>query len=275
MALVPFKVSDGSTIYWDSNTKKIMTEGGKRDSYYTANSAEEAQSLWNNRLGNKGGSSGSSSRSPAQTYAEMIIEAQKKQIEEQKKFLGNYKENNKFAFDEQLAKEASSSEYSPYYDEMLTDFLKDIDLKRQTVQDDQKLSTELYKLDTEASSREFTRALRRANEGYSSRGTFYSGAREGQIGEGTVEYNADRQGGQLRQDATQRGFDRTLQAYDIQQSNKERDIGREKDYAIASGVEQRRGEALNQYNSNLIQAYSRRFSPGDPAGYTVANYLRY
>ena len=60
MALQPFQVSDGSTIFYDPTTKKIMTEGGKQDSFYKANSIQEAQTLWNTRLGNRGSNSGSS-----------------------------------------------------------------------------------------------------------------------------------------------------------------------------------------------------------------------
>lgn len=53
MALQPFQVSDGSTIYFDTSTKKIMTEGGKQDSFYSAGDIDEAKTVWNNRLANK------------------------------------------------------------------------------------------------------------------------------------------------------------------------------------------------------------------------------
>lgn len=59
MALQPFQVSDGSTIFWDDKTQKIMTEGGKNDSFYTAGSVDQAQQVWNQRLANKSGKSGS------------------------------------------------------------------------------------------------------------------------------------------------------------------------------------------------------------------------
>ena len=58
MALQPFQVNDGSTIFWDPTSKKIMTEGGKNDSFYKANNINEAQQLWNTRLGNRAASGG-------------------------------------------------------------------------------------------------------------------------------------------------------------------------------------------------------------------------
>lgn len=62
MPLQSFQASDGSTVFYDPATKKIMTEGGKQDSFYTAGSLNEAQSVWNQRLANKasGASVGSS-----------------------------------------------------------------------------------------------------------------------------------------------------------------------------------------------------------------------
>lgn len=59
MALQPIKVSDGSTVFFDTTTKKIMTEGGKQDSFYKATDANNAVQVWNQRLAGK--SSGGSS----------------------------------------------------------------------------------------------------------------------------------------------------------------------------------------------------------------------
>lgn len=69
MALQPFKVSDGSTIFWDSDTGKIMTEGGSRDSYYKAGSVQEAQQVWNQRLGNKASKSPGNKSSSDNAYS--------------------------------------------------------------------------------------------------------------------------------------------------------------------------------------------------------------
>jgi hypothetical protein len=53
MALQPIQVSDGSTVFFDTTTKKIMTEGGKQDSFYKATDANNAVQVWNQRLANK------------------------------------------------------------------------------------------------------------------------------------------------------------------------------------------------------------------------------
>lgn len=269
MAKTRFIDSAGREAWVDENNM-VWTEGGNNPTYYT-------RDRWNIRQRNEWGSKSSSSsdKSPYQTYLDEMVEAQKKDIEERTSFLKDYTKNNALSFDEELAKQASSAEYSPYYDEMLDDFLKDIDLKRQTVEDDKRLTTELYTMDQQANTREFTRALRKAQQGYSSRGTFDSGAKEAGIGEATVENQYERDRAQLGYDARQRGYDRTLEGYDIDQTRGQRDIGRDKEAAIAGGVEQRRGEAMQQYNTNLLQSYARRFNPGDPAGYTIASYLKY
>jgi len=53
MPLQSFKASDGSTVFYDPTTKKIMTEGGTRDSFYSANSLDDATNVWNQRLANR------------------------------------------------------------------------------------------------------------------------------------------------------------------------------------------------------------------------------
>lgn len=72
MALQSFKASDGSQVFYDPATKKIMTEGGKQDSFYTANNVNDAQAVWNQRLSNKSagitGQSNSSSSNTMATY---------------------------------------------------------------------------------------------------------------------------------------------------------------------------------------------------------------
>jgi hypothetical protein len=69
-----------------------------------------------------------------------------------------------------------------------------------------------------------------------------------------------------------------LGTLDTLTARKQRDVGREKQTAIAGGIEQRRGEALTQYYTPFTQMYYRKFptsSGGALKGYLPEEYLRY
>lgn len=265
MALQQFTDSAGRTAWLDPRTNRVYTENGKKDTGYTKEQWDQRQI---NRWG-KGDSKG---------IVESIFDSNKDLIERQKNFMKDYTKDNPFVFDEALAKESATAEYSPYYDELLSDYLKDIELRRETVQDDKKLSSDLQAYDLAAKGRDYQRAVTTAEEGYSGKGMYFSGHKNRAIGELTVENKADVERSGTIYDARQRGYDRSLESLDIQESMKERDLQREKEAAIEQGVLNRKGEAMTQYYTPLTQSYYRQFgtSPSEiMQGYMVPDYFRY
>lgn len=146
-----------------------------------------------------------------------------------------------FEFDEELAREASTAEYSPFYAEKLDEFLTDIETTRSRGGAEEKKLLEDLTVERDI--------------GLAERGLTYSGEKKRVLGE---ELTAET--------ASPVGFVRNLQrqARDVGLSTKqlmedlstqafrgERDIEREKGVAIEQGVLQRRGEALESYLSGL------------------------
>lgn len=198
----------------------------------------------------------------SEQYANDLVSSMDNYWKRQTDFMGDYVKNNPFVFDEELAKKSSKAEYEPYYSELLDDYLADVGVKRDTIQDEGKL---LMALKTTPSgtageaTRSYDRAVAQAEEGFAGSGMFFSGIKNRRLGQAEVE----------------RGYDVGTMATGVQR--KSRDIGREQETAIAGGVEQRRGEQTKQYNLGIQQAFTRQFpssSAGVLAGYTIPEFLR-
>ena len=207
-----------------------------------------------------------------------IMDQTKSQIKEETSFLEKYTKENPFVFDEELAKQSSTAEYDPYYSEMLNDYLGGVELKRESIEDDRSLLSEMRKYDDASASRAYTKAVSQAEEGFAGRGTFFSGNKERALGEANVQNVEGNELRSIEYGAKNRGLDRTNQALELDVSQKTRDVGRDKQTAIEGGVLQRRDEALNQYYTPFEQSYFRAFpsSSGDTLkGYLPSEYLRY
>lgn len=216
--------------------------------------------------------------SVAEIEAQKILDAQKKVIDEEKKFIEKYKQDNPFVFDEELARQSATAEYEPYYSELLQDYLGQTESQRQTVQDEQKLAQDLYKLDTSARSRAYERAIGEAERGFAGSGLFFSGIKERTTGQQEVEYGSESQRASGQYGTQQAGFERTLGDIGTAEQQKTRDIGREQQASIESGVLKRESEAEKGYYTPLIQSYYRQFptSSGNVLqGYVVPDYLQF
>jgi hypothetical protein len=221
---------------------------------------------------------GSSGGKSAADYADEILNAQKKQIDEETKYLEGYTKDNPFVFDEELARKSATAEYEPYYSELLKDYVSDLELKRQTTRGEADLLTTLNKLDMGNRTLSYQNAVRNAEEGFAGRGMFFSGAKNRAIGNEEIAYKTGMEGAEARYETGQAGYNRQLGAYDIAQQRQERDIGREQQEAVESGVLKRQKEAMAQYYTPLEQSYYRKFpstSGGTLKGYTVPEYYRY
>lgn len=270
--------SVGREIWVDDRTNQTFTEGGTRSTGYDLEGWNERQ-LKEQSKGRFGGSKESSSKDPVTQYVDSIIESQKQAIKDQTKFLKDYEKNNPFAFDEELARQSSTAEYDPYYSELLTDYLADIDVQRETVQDDQALAETLKKYDDASANRQFTTAVQKTRQGFAGRGLYFSGLQERGVGEQEVDF-MDQTG---RRDSIFQnqmgGYQSQLGMLDTAGQRKERDIERQKKEAIEGGVLQRESEAIKQYNVPLVQSYTRRFGSSDPnnalSGYLIPEGLKY
>lgn len=230
--------------------------------------------------GKGGQGQGGGSQDPmqiAQQYADSLIKAQEAILKRETDFLEGYTKTNPFVFDEALAKKSATAEYQPYYSELLDDYVKGVDLQRETTRGEANLLTTMQKLDTGARTRAYDQAVAKAEEGFAGQGLFFSGIKQRAIGEQTVESQAGQEGSTARYNNQQEGLSRQLTGYDINQQQKTRDIGREQEYSIEGGILQRKKEATAQYYTPLEQSYYRQFPSSSGSalkGYTVPEYFR-
>lgn len=210
-------------------------------------------------------------------YASQYTKALQDQINKETQWVDKYLKDNPFVFDEELARKSATAEYQPYYSELLQDYMEDVKVKRQNVQDEQKLLRELRQLDVSQKSRSYQYAVENAQEGYAGKGLFGSGMRIRDIGKQAIEYKAGSEASQSRYETAEKGIESTLGQYATDEQRQQRDIGRAQDVAVEGGILQRREEALKPYHANYEQAYRRQFQPGQMSAndYLPASYLRY
>lgn len=188
-----------------------------------------------------------------------------------------YTEKHPFSFDEEAAKEVATAQYSPYYEEMLGDYMADIETTRKRVgEDETRMLSEMeaqkdYYQETQSTRHE--RLLRDIKEGYSDRGLYFSGERRRTEGESQTDYQRQLEDymrgyqyetGGVKTEAERRREDMAKQA-----ERRQRDIGREKQTAIAGGVQQMRGESLDEY----LYGMGKYYQNPDWGNINVTDYL--
>lgn len=227
------------------------------------------------------GISGQYQQSPqeiAQEYAQSIVDAQKKEIERETKWIEQYTSDNPFVFDEALARESATAEYEPYYTEVLQDYLGRMDLKRESLQSDVDLLKSMQEYDTGARTRAYNMAVAGAEEGYAGSGMFFSGIKQRGLGQREVEYQAESDIQGQKYDRQFGGYESQKKLYDLEEAERRRDIERQQQESVESGVLTREKEARTQYNVPFEQSYYRQFPTGTGntlKGYTVPEYYRY
>lgn len=174
-----------------------------------------------------------------------------------------YDEVNPFTFDEALAKDASTKEYAPYYQELLTDYTSNVERTKSRSQED--LTKTLDQLAagkeyyTGTQRRLLDKTLLNTNSGYAGRGLFFSGAREKDITDINTQYGADtanyEKNYQYNVGQANTSAQRTGQDVSTALSNYTRDTNREQQTAVAQGVLQRKSEAQNQYEIGRQKYY--------------------
>ena len=181
----------------------------------------------------------------------------------------NYEKDNPFFFDEALAREASKAEYSPYYDELLSDYVSDTErTKSRSKEDLDKILEQLSASKEYYVGRErrlLDKSLRNTNEGYAGNNLFFSGARERDVKELQGEYMAgigtEQQPGYYLQNyqrnvgEAKTNAQRTASDAELAQKRYTRDTERDKQYAIEGGVLQRENEVRDEYEGGRSKYY--------------------
>lgn len=204
-----------------------------------------------------GGGGGSSSGDMlADTYSQLMAQYAPKPVKP-------YDEVNPFSFDEALAKDAATKEYSPYYDEMLTDYTSTVERTKSRSQEDlQKTLEQLaagkeYYMGTER--RLLDNTTRMTNNGYAGQGLFFSGARQRDINDINTAYGAETAEYQRQYEygvsQAKTAEERTLQDVTTAASMYSRDTERAKQTAIEQGILQRKSEAVQQYEMGRTKYY--------------------
>lgn len=180
-----------------------------------------------------------------------------------------------FSFDKTLATQAATAEYDPYYQQLLSDYSKNVQTNLSRSQAD--LTTTLQQLQqgkdyyTGTEGRMLDQALKQTNEGYAGRGLFFSGARQQDINQIQTQYQADtgNYNNQYDYNVSQAKLTQGRTAEDLStaQSQYNRDTKNAEKSAIAQGVLQRQTEAQTQYEA-ARQAY---YSAAQYGGQGAAN----
>lgn len=273
MALQKFTDAAGREAYVDTASNMVYTEGGKNPTYYT-------KDAWNQRQVKKYGTSNinASGGSTSKSVTDMLAEITKKTAAEETKFTSSYLKKNPFAFDENLARQSATAEYDPYYNEILSDYVSDVNTQKGTIQDQQALTQKMKEYDLGAKSREYAKAVTKTEEGYVGSGLYFSGQKERDLGSMEVENQAQTQNVLDQYGYKEKGYQTQLGTLDTQAERKARDVEREKKASVEAGIATRQGEAEKSYYNTLLSNYYRQFptsSGGALKGYLPDEYLRY
>lgn len=115
---------------------------------------------------------------PPEVLIRKISAELQKQMDDMSKKLTEYDTQHPFTFDELLAKASSEERFNPYYEAELGDFLSGIRRERQSTEGENKLLSELNRIQQGAEKRNIDEAVRASEEGYAGAGLYFSGARE-------------------------------------------------------------------------------------------------
>jgi len=191
-----------------------------------------------------------------------------------------YTEANPFYFDEQAANEVATAEFSPYYNELLQDYLGDVKLTADKNKGDAtRILADLDKqkeLFFQNNAQEFDKTIRGIKEGYSGKGLYFSGENTRTQEEAGLT-NTNKLEGYLNTYNTNRGGTMATNEYQqtqarIMSEQKARDIAREKQTAILGGVNTQKDEAIDEYLYGMKTYYKNPdWKSVDPTKLSVAN----
>jgi hypothetical protein len=219
--------------------QEMMKRGHERHTAEGAIAGRGIADLWREYMGggvSQGQASAATNLPSAEEVANAVIEAVTESLPELPKI-----SDNPFEYDEILAREAATAEYTPFYQEQLDEFLTDVDTRRQRGGAEERRLLEDLTAERDV--------------GLAERGLTFSGEKQREIGAEIEPGKASPVG--FMRDLMRRGRDIKVGTRELMEDltktafRGEKGIGREKKAAIEGGVLQRRGEALESYLSGL------------------------
>lgn len=175
------------------------------------------------------------------------------QMDEYTKRSKEFDTNNPFTFDEVLAKASAGERYNPYYDAELSDFLKGIDLKRQSLEGERGLISELNKIGVGQDQRNLQEAIRASEEGFAGIGLYNSGARERATGVEDIKGIEQKNTRALNYGYQQGEIGRGLQATGNQETTGRRENLASRTTDITSDVARQKAEEEARYATEKAQ----------------------
>jgi len=166
-----------------------------------------------------------------------------------------YLKANPFYFDEQNARDVSTAEFSPYYDEILNDYMGDVKMTADKNKGDTtRILADLDKqkeLFIQNNSADFEKTIRGIKEGYSAKGLYFGGENMRTQNEATAS-NTNKLEGYLNTYGNKYGQTKDESAFtqnqlDVGAQRKARDVGRDKLASIYGGVQTQKNEAIDEY----------------------------
>lgn len=175
-----------------------------------------------------------------------------------------YSEVNPFYFDEEWANEYSMEMYSPYYTEILQDYMDDVNKTKTRMGDDkdrflQEIESQKdYFIQTKQT--DLDRLIRGIKLGYEGQGLYQSGFRRRDETEAQADYQSGMEDylrqHEYRTTGTESEYGRGLEDIDTAAGRYERDVGREQTAAVAGQVGQLKSEAMDEYLLGMQQYYA-------------------
>jgi hypothetical protein len=226
---------------------------------------------------NKTGSSSTSASPTADEYAKAVLDAQEKQRKEETSYIQKNFLDNPFVFDEEAARKASTDEYAPYYQNLLSDYLKGVQLKRENIQDEQGLLKTLKQYDLQSRTRAADYATEKALQGYVGQGMIFSGLKERAVGRLGIEAEAGINQATENYAGQEKALGRQTQGLELESGMYQAENTEQQKEAIAGGIAQRRGERQKEYYTPKVQQYQLLYgTPGNMlGGYGIEDYLKY
>lgn len=166
-----------------------------------------------------------------------------------------YMKANPFYFDEQNARDVSTAEFAPYYNELLQDYLGEVKVTSEKNRGDAtRMLADLDKqkeLFFQNNGQEFEKTIRGIKEGYSGKGLYFSGNNNRDQNEATAS-NTNKIEGYLNTYGTKKAQTTADDTYaqtilNTNAANKARDINREKTASIYGGINTQKNEAIDEY----------------------------
>jgi hypothetical protein len=178
----------------------------------------------------------------AEVTAKLMAELQKK-MDELAARAKEWDARNPFAFDELIARASTSAEYSPYYEAELRDFISGITKRRQDVQQEQKLITELNQLASTVEQQKLGQEVEKIQQEFNLSNLYGSGQQQRAQALAQIQAQQAEKERQQRYQAQLQTGQRELGQIGVEEQQQKRRVEAEKTAQIEQEVLRKKQEA--------------------------------